>query len=138
MLQNEGVLPLTRGTSVALIGRPALETACMGGGSAAVRAPHQVNIADGLLGATDGVTVVDGVAVRIRPRAGDFSMRVRLYGASGALLSDAVSEEAKTVGFMPDQELPEAVTRVVLSAVVPEGAMRVGVLGVGTATVTIG
>ncbi|GAA4702882.1 glycoside hydrolase family 3 protein [Nocardioides conyzicola] len=138
VLENDGALPLTRGAPIALIGRPALETACMGGGSAAVRAPHEVSIADGLVGATDGVTVVDGVAVRVRPRAGDFRMRVRLYGASGALLSDAVSEEAKTVGFMPDQELPEPVTRVVLSAVVPAGAMRVGVLGVGTATVTIG
>ncbi len=138
VLANDGVLPLTRGASVALIGRPALETTCMGGGSAAVRAPHEVSIADGLAGATDGVTVVDGVGVRARARAGSFSMRVRLYGASGALLSDAISEEAKTVGFMPDQELPETVTRVVLSALVPAGAMRVGVLGVGTATVTIG
>jgi beta-glucosidase len=149
VLVNDGTLPLSRGASVALIGRPALETACMGGGSAAVRAPHQVSIADGLTAATDGVTVVDGVAVRARPRAslpdtltdpvtGEPGMRVRMYGASGALLSDAVSGEAKTVGFMPDQELAEPVTRVVLSAMVPEGAMRIGVLGVGTAAVTIG
>ena len=76
------------------------------------------------------MTVVDGVAVRARPRApGSSSMRVRMYGASGALLSDHVSEEAKTVGFMPDQELAEPVTRVVMSATVPGGAMRVGVLG---------
>ena len=65
-------------------------------------------------------------------------MRVRMYGESGALLSDHVSEEAKTVGFMPDQELAEPVTRVVMSATVPEGAMRVGVLAVGRATVTVG
>jgi beta-glucosidase len=138
VLANDGSLPLTRGASIALIGRSALETTCMGGGSAAVRAPHEVSIADGLTEATDGVTVVDGVAVRARPRAASLSMRVRLYGASGALLSDAVSAEAKTVGFMPDQELAEPVTRVVLSATVPSGAMRIGVLGVGTATVTIG
>jgi beta-glucosidase len=138
VLANDGSLPLTRGASVALIGRPALETTCMGGGSASVRAPHQVSIADGLTAVTDGVAVVDGVAVRSRPRAGRFSMRVRIYGASGALLSDHLSEEAKTVGFMPDQEFAEPVTRVVMSATVPEGAMRIGVLAVGTATVTIG
>jgi beta-glucosidase len=138
VLANDGTLPLARGGSVALIGRPALETACMGGGSAAVRAPHQVSIADGLTAATDGVTVADGVAVRARARAGHFEMRVRLYGASGALLSDHQSEEAKTVGNMVDQELAEPVTRVVMSATVPGGAMRVGFLGVGTATVTVG
>jgi beta-glucosidase len=138
VLANGGSLPLARGASVALIGRPALETTCMGGGSASVRAPHQVSIADGLIEATDGVTVVDGVTVRVRPRAGRFSMRVRMYGESGALLSDHVSEEAKTVGFMPDQELAEPVTRVVMSATVPGGAMRVGVLAVGRATVTVG
>lgn len=149
VLANDGALPLTRDASVALVGRPALETACMGGGSAAVRAPHQVSIAAGLTAATDGVSVVDGVAVRGRPRAalpgvltdpvtGGPGMRVRMYGPSGALLSDSVSEESRTVGFMPDQELAEPVTRVALSAVVPAGAMRVGFLGVGTATVTIG
>lgn len=138
VLANDGTLPLTRDTSVALIGRPALETTCMGGGSASVRAPHQVSIADGLTEATDGVAVVDGVTVRARARAGSFSMRVRMYGASGALLSDHVSAEAKTVGFMPDQELAEPVTRVVMSATVPGGAMRIGVLAVGRATVTVG
>ncbi len=139
VLANDDALPLARGTSVALIGRLALETTCMGGGSASVRAPHQVSIATGLTEATDGVTVVDGVAVRARPRAaGALDMRVRMYGASGTLLSDAVSAEGRTVGFMPDQELAEPVTRVVLSARVPGGAMRIGVLGVGTATVTVG
>ncbi len=69
VLRNDGTLPLARDTRVALIGRNALETTCMGGGSAQVRAPHQVSVAEGLtsrLGA--GVTVVDGVAVRSRPR----------------------------------------------------------------------
>jgi beta-glucosidase len=137
VLANDGTLPLDRDAAVALIGRPALETTCMGGGSASVRAPHQVSIAEGVAG-LDGVTVVDGVAVRARPRAGSFGMRVRTYGASGALLSDALSDEARTVGNMVDQDLAEPVTRVVMSATVPGGAMRVGFLGVGTATVTVG
>ncbi|GAA1781273.1 glycoside hydrolase family 3 C-terminal domain-containing protein [Nocardioides hankookensis] len=138
VLANDGVLPLAREASVALIGRLALETTCMGGGSASVRAPHQVSIADGLAATGAGVRVVDGVAVRNRARAGDFSMRVQLYGASGALISDTVSGEAKVAVGMPEQELPEPATRLVLSATVPAGAMRVGVLGVGSATVTIG
>jgi len=138
VLANNGVLPLDRGVSMALIGRPARETTCMGGGSASVRAPHQVSIADGLAAATEGVTVVDGVAVRSRPRAAASGMRVRKYGASGALLDDRESAEARTVGFLDDQEGTEPVARVVMSLTVPAGAMRVGCLGVGTATVTIG
>ncbi len=138
VLANDGVLPLVRGASVALIGRPALETTCMGGGSASVRAPHQVSIADGLSEAMAGVTVVDGVAVRERARAGSLGMRVRLYAGSGALLSDTVSDEARTTVGMPGQELTEPVARVVLSAMVPGGAMRIGVLGVGRGTVTAG
>ncbi|MEP9363260.1 glycoside hydrolase family 3 C-terminal domain-containing protein [Nocardioides sp. CN2-186] len=148
VLTNDGVLPLAPETSVALIGRPAIETTCMGGGSAAVRAPHQVSIADGLVEVVDGVMLMDGVAVRARPRAalpgmftvpktGEPGMRVRMYGASGALLADSVSAEARTVGFMPDQELAEPVARVVMSAIVPGGAMRVGVLGVGDGTVRV-
>ena len=132
VLANDGVLPLSREASIALIGRPVLETTCMGGGSASVRAPHQVTIAEAL----PGTIVVDGVAVRTRPRAGRTGMRVQRYGASGALLSDDVSGEARTVGMMPDGPT-EPVVRVVLSTEVPAGPMRVGVLGVGTATVTI-
>lgn len=134
VLANDGVLPLDRQARVALIGRPAFETTCMGGGSAAVHAPWQVTVAD----AMPGATVVDGVAVRSRPKAGRTTMRVQRYGESGALLSDEVSAEARTVGAMPDGEHAEAVTRVVMSTMVPSGAMRVGFLGVGTATVTIG
>ena len=54
-----------------LIGRHALETTLQGGGSAAVRPPHQISIADGLteaLGASR-VQVLDGVAVRHNPTA---------------------------------------------------------------------
>ncbi|MBZ5740926.1 glycoside hydrolase family 3 protein [Nocardioides mangrovi] len=134
VLSNDGTLPLTPDRTAVLIGRPVRETTCMGGGSASVRAPHQVSIAD----AMPEVTVVDGVAVRARPRAGRTTMRVQRYGASGAQLSDEVSAEAKTVGAMPDQELAEPVTRVVMSTEVPAGAMRVGFLGVGTATLSIG
>jgi beta-glucosidase len=141
-------LPLPRWASVALVGRLALETTCMGGGSASVRAPHQVSIASGLTDVIDSLTVVDGVALRTRPVGarpgtlthpvtGEPGMRVRLFGPSGAELADLVSEESKTVIGL-EQGLPEAVTRAVLSATVPAGRMRVGWCGLGTGTLTCG
>ena len=58
----------TAGTSVALIGRHAIETIDMGGGSAQVNPPYQSSVADGLLALLgDDVTVTDGVEVRNRP-----------------------------------------------------------------------
>jgi beta-glucosidase len=54
--------------AVALLGRHAVDTVGMGGGSAQVTPPYQVSVADGLqalLG--DAVTVTDGVEVRSRP-----------------------------------------------------------------------
>ncbi|TIC81299.1 family 3 glycosyl hydrolase [Nocardioides sp. GY 10113] len=138
VLANDGTLPLARDVRIALIGRPALETTCMGGGSASVRAPHQVSIAEGLTGATDRVAVVDGVDVRSRPRPGRDGMRVRLYGASGTLLDDRHSEEARTIIGMHGEALAEPVARVELSAPLPAGRLRIGVLGVAHARITAG
>ncbi|MEQ6901470.1 glycoside hydrolase family 3 C-terminal domain-containing protein [Nocardioides sp. YIM 152588] len=138
VLANDGALPLARENRIALVGRPALETTCMGGGSATVRAPHQVSIADGLREASDRVTVVDGVAVRSRPRPSPSGMRVRLFGGSGALLSDRHSEEARTIVGLPGEDLGEPVARVELSTPLPAGATRIGVLGVAHARVTAG
>ena len=67
LTNRDGVLPLARSTRVALIGRHAVETIDMGGGSAQVNPPYQVSVAEGLralLG--DAVTVADGVEVRTR------------------------------------------------------------------------
>ena len=61
------MLPLSRETTVALIGRHAVETIDMGGGSAQVNPPYEISVATGLtelLGAN--VTVIDGVEVRTR------------------------------------------------------------------------
>ena len=139
VLTNDGTLPLSPDATVALIGRPAIETQCMGGGSAQVRPPHQVSVAEGL-GARLGerLSVVDGVGVRTRPRpakpayvsdpvTGRPGIRVRLYGESGALLEDSVKDEALVLVGLPGSE---PVERAELSAVVPAGAMSVGVLGV--------
>jgi beta-glucosidase len=143
VLTNDGTLPLAPDATVALIGRHATDTACMGGGSAQVRAPYQTSVADGLnarLG--DRLTVVDGVAVRQRGRAarpnfvsdpvtGEPGVRLRLYGASGTLLDDRHEEDALAVVGMPGL-LPEPPVRAELSAVLPAGAVRAGVLGIGS------
>ena len=49
VLRNrEGTLPLPPDATVALIGRHGVETTNMGGGSAQVRAPYEVSIAEGM------------------------------------------------------------------------------------------
>src|SRR3954471_17670001 len=70
VLTNAGdALPLRRDVRTALIGRHAVETIGMGGGSAQVNAPYQVSVATGLteLLGSDRVSVSDGVEVRTRP-----------------------------------------------------------------------
>ncbi len=149
VLTNDGTLPLATGTTVALIGRLALDTTCMGGGSAQVRAPHQVSVAEGLmsrLGAA--VTIVDGVAVRTRPRSarrglitdpvtGAGGIRIRIYDESGTLMRDDVAAEGYA-DVLLDPDFAARPARARLSAIVPAGALRIGVLGVGDWTVRAG
>ncbi|HEY7721957.1 MAG TPA: glycoside hydrolase family 3 C-terminal domain-containing protein [Pedococcus sp.] len=149
VLANNGVLPLAPGGeggasgSVALVGRHAVETICMGGGSAQVNPPHQVSIAAGLgevLG--DRLVVVDGVEVRDRPVAADPAfvsdpetgrpgIRVSYYDADGELMAQEHSSVTSvSVGW--DDELPRPAARVTLAARVREGGpTRLGALGVG-------
>jgi beta-glucosidase len=143
VLENRGVLPLAGGTRVALVGRHAVETVCMGGGSAQVNPPHQVSVADGLRAALgDRVTVTDGVEVRRRPVAADpFSVRdpetgepgirLRYFDADGALMAEEHSDvSGASVGW--DDSFPRPVDRVVLAArLVDGGATRLGFLGTG-------
>ena len=148
VLSNDGTLPLGPDMRVALIGRHAVETLCMGGGSSQVRAPHQVSVADGLTSRLgDQVSVADGVVVRSRPRAarpgyifdpvtGEPGLRARLYTSSGALVEDSVREENLALYGMGDESA--TVERVELRAVVPAGATRVGVLGIGDWTIAAG
>ena len=67
VLTDDGVLPLDPGLQIALVGRHAVETICMGGGSAQVTPPHQVSVAEGLVDRVSRLEVVDGVEVRERP-----------------------------------------------------------------------
>lgn len=148
VLRNDHALPLTPGTTVALIGRHAIETTCMGGGSAVVQAPHQVSIADALTAKLgQQVTVTDGVTVRNNPRAarpgflidpvtGGAGVRMRAYSTTGVLIDDTVQEE--NFGVYTMGESPDSLARVELMAVVPAGEMRVGMLGIGDWSMRVG
>ena len=141
VLANDGVLPLSRGQRVALIGRHALDTVGMGGGSAQVTPPYQISVADGLralLG--DVVTVTDGVEVRSRPvpavagyvsdpRDGAPGVRLTLLDEHGAVIQDRHSDLASAlVGF--DDDFPQTVATVrIRTLVAGDGPVEVGVLG---------
>lgn len=146
----EAVLPLAAGTRVALIGRHAVETIDMGGGSAQVNPPHQVSVADGLTALLgDAVTVTDGVEVRTRPAAaragfvvdpesGAPGIEVTLRRADGSVILTRNAVPAVTaVGF--DDDFDDVVATVRLRARLPVGGdVEVGASGVGSWTVRVG
>ncbi|WP_250008462.1 beta-glucosidase [Actinoplanes sp. M2I2] len=144
VLKNDSdLLPLNRSTGVALIGRHALETIDMGGGSAAVNPPYQVSVAEGLsalLG--DRVTVVDGVDVRTRPvparggfltapSNGQPGIDVILYDAAGSELERRFCPQAKTMIGMDDPFTGTVATARFVADVHADGPAELGVLGVG-------
>ncbi|MFF5076826.1 beta-glucosidase [Actinoplanes sp. NPDC000266] len=150
VLKNDGgALPLVRSQSVALIGRHAVETIDMGGGSAQVNPPYQISVAEGLrelLGG--GVSVTDGVEVRTRPvpardgfltapSNGQPGIDVTIYDADGNELETRYCSLAKTmIGMDDDFAGPPASAR--LSGVVAAtGAVELGVLGVGDWTTSV-
>lgn len=103
VLKNSGALPL-RASRVALIGRHAIDTVSQGGGSAGVRPPHVISIADGLTSLLgDAVSVVDGVEVRLRytaPGAGVLkNIRATMFDASGEVLASREMEIAELAAY---------------------------------------
>ncbi len=145
----DGALPLQRDQRVALIGRHAVETIDMGGGSAQVNPPYQVSVAEGLTALLgDLVTVRDGVEVRTRsvparagftvhPDTDEPGMGVTLYAADGSVLQDRASGQAAVaIGFDDDFDSPATGARlrarVPAAAVEAGAAVEVGVLGVGS------
>ncbi|NGY60248.1 beta-glucosidase [Lentzea sp. NEAU-D13] len=103
VLTNNGVLPLDA-PRVALIGRHAIETVAQGGGSAGVRPPHVISIADGLTSLLgDRVSVVDGVEVRFRhasPGTGVLrDIRATTFDASGEVLASRGMEIAELAAY---------------------------------------
>lgn len=149
VLRNEGVLPLAGDERVALIGRHAVETVCMGGGSATVNPPHQVSIADGLRAALgDRVGVVDGVEVRAlpvpagpddlaHPDTGEGGVRVVMLDADDARLAERHRDVANvSVGW--DGDLPRPVARTLLTGRSVEGGrLRLGAIGTGAWTLRV-
>ena len=146
---NDGLLPLAAPERVALIGRHALETQGMGGGSAHVNPPHLTSIADALterLG--DRVDVVDGVDVRTRPLPADIGfvtdpitgtsgMQVTYFSADGrAIASHHEHGTTITVGF--DDAFSEKPTAVELTARLRNhaGTVQVGAMANGILTLT--
>jgi beta-glucosidase len=143
LTNREALLPLQRDQTIALIGRHALETIDMGGGSAQVNPPYQTSIAEGmraLLG--DTVTVTDGVEVRTRPvparagvvadaESGKAGVHFTLLATDGSILEERHSPTATTM-FGVDDDLKDRVARVHLQARLQlDGPVQVGTIGVG-------
>ncbi|HET9777943.1 MAG TPA: glycoside hydrolase family 3 C-terminal domain-containing protein [Propionibacteriaceae bacterium] len=158
LLKGQDVLPLkdfliTDDSPLLLIGRHALDTTLQGGGSAAVRPPHQISIADGLteaLGASR-VQVLDGVAVRhnptaaspesiIDPQTGRPGMRITSFDGSGTELASTSSEVAEfLLGMTSGPHEGASVLELSAELVAPPGTpLLVGVRGIGEWTLSYG
>jgi beta-glucosidase len=151
LLKGQDVLPLqdsliTTDSPLVVIGRHSLQTALQGGGSASVRPPHEISIAEGLEEALGEarLRVLDGVGVRrnpaaaapeliIDPQTGSSGMRITSLDGSGVELASTSSEVGEFLLGMSDGPHKGA-REIELSAelVAPPGAaMEVGVRGVG-------
>lgn len=148
VLTNDGVLPLAKDASIALIGRHAIDTVTMGGGSAQVTPPYSVSIVEGVQALGVDATIADGVQIRDGalsassavtrdPITGEPGVRITFLDDEG-VIAEEHSLGAKTlVGF--DDELPRRPQRVVLSAdLVIDGPVEVGVIGVGSWSLAAG
>ncbi len=144
LVNKNDTLPLAGTGTVAVIGRHATETIAQGGGSAGVRPPHVVSIADGLTGVLgDRVRVVDGVEVRkvpvapatdfvLDPETGEPGMRAIAKDADGVVLRSRHLGIAETVtgdgGWLDEAVSVELSAKVVLDA--PE-RLQIGLRGIG-------
>jgi beta-glucosidase len=145
-----GVLPLTSSQTVALIGRHALDTIDMGGGSAQVNPPYQVSVAEGLsrvLG--DNLSVTDGVEVRTRavparagfvtnPESGEPGAEVTLSTEDGTVIQQVHSPTSTMmIGF--DDDFDQTVAKIVFRARIgTQGQVQVGGLGAGAWDIRVG
>jgi beta-glucosidase len=140
---DDDALPLRRTQTVALIGRHAVQTIDMGGGSAQVNPPYQVSVAEGLgalLG--DRLTVVDGVEVRTRPVAarggfltdpetGEPGVRATLFDADGTELEQRYSAAATTMVGMDDEFTGTVAGARLQGVITGSGRVELGAMGVG-------
>jgi beta-glucosidase len=143
VLTNNGVLPLDRSAEVALIGRHAVATIGMGGGSAEVFPPYVVTAAEGLGATLPSLAVVDGVEVRERlapalphavvdPVTGEPGMRLTILDADGAI----VEERHMTTG--KDHVTGPAHRLVLTAEIALDEPVAIGAIGVGSWQLRIG
>ena len=148
VVANDGVLPLAvegdAGQDVALIGRHAIDTVDMGGGSAVVNPPYLSTIAEGLAALLgDRVRVADGPAVRTRPvpadpafltdpATGTPGMQVVLLGADGTELTRYHSD-SPAISLDGHDDLGEVPATAVLTTILANdaGPVRLGAVGAG-------
>ena len=158
LLKGQDLLPIddsliTDDSPLVLIGRHALETTLQGGGSASVRPPHQISIADGLTEALgeNRVQAVDGVAVRIipaaaapesivDPRTGRPGMRVTSFDGSGAEQASTSNDVGEILlGLSDGPHEGASVLELAAELVAPPGSqLLVGVRGLGEWTLSYG
>ena len=158
LLKGQDVLPLadsaiTAEAPVVVLGWHALNTVLQGGGSAAVRPPHEISIAQGLTEALGvrRVRAVDGVVVRknpppasptmvIDPQTGDPGVRIISYDAAGTEIASTSAEVPELIVGM-GTTVHEVAAEIELSArlTAPVGTpLLVGVRGAGDWTFSYG
>ncbi|MFF0944983.1 glycoside hydrolase family 3 C-terminal domain-containing protein [Kocuria sp. CPCC 205300] len=151
VVANNGALPLADTGNVALIGRHALDTVDMGGGSAKVVPPYQSTVAEGLTALLGNrVSVADGVAVRARavpadpvfltdPATGTAGMEVALLAADGAELARYHSDSsAISIGWDDDLDQDPATAVLTTTLANEAGPVLLGAIGAGRWTVAAG
>jgi beta-glucosidase len=150
--KNEGaVLPLAKDATIAVFGRLATESTVMGGGSATVNPPYIVNYDEGLRSEFgDGVSVHDGVdypgralaalpGVLTNPVTGDPGAQWTLLDADGRELTAFAGGSQESLEDLAVEH--PALTRVRIEAklaVETAGQARVGAVGIGRWTITVG
>ncbi|MEU0074756.1 glycoside hydrolase family 3 C-terminal domain-containing protein [Streptomyces sp. NPDC006332] len=152
LTNRDAALPLSPDvSSVVVIGRHAIETIAQGGGSAKLRPPHVVPVADGLTAALGPgrVSVIDGVEVRHRPvpvpdllrdpQTGRPGMRVTARDAFGEVVDSRHVEVTELVtgrgSWLDSADTIELTARIGMYA---PARMQVGVTGLGEWTVGVG
>ncbi len=145
LTNRHNTLPLQRSQTVALIGRHAIETIDMGGGSAQVNPPYQTSVAQGLraLLGKKAVSVSDGVEVRTRPvparaehvtdpETGAPGVHFTLLDADGSVLEERHSPSATSMIGL-DDGLGGKVASIRLRARAHvSGNVEIGSLGAGS------
>ena len=150
VLKNDDrALPLNGEQSVALIGRHAVQTIDMGGGSAQVNPPYQVSVAEGLTARLGDLTVVDGVEVRTRPVAarggfltdpetGEPGIHVTLLDAAGEVAEERHAANATTMVGLDDGLAGRIATARLRGTITGDGPIELGGIGVGDWVVRAG